>query len=152
MYVLFFLLWVIFNGKFTLEIAIFGLVIAAALLWFCCRFVDYSLEKEKKIYGKIFKFLGYVILLVKEILLANKTVMHLILTQKEEVQPMLVKFRCSLKTPGGRAFLANAVTLTPGTITAALEGDELTVHCLDESLAEGLRDSAFEHRLSEWEK
>ena len=114
MYVLFFLLWVIFNGKFTLEIAIFGLVIAAALLWFCCRFVDYSLEKEKKIYGKIFKFLGYVILLVKEILLANKTVMHLILTQKEEVQPMLVKFRCSLKTPGGRAFLANAVTLTPG--------------------------------------
>ena len=138
MYVLFFLLWVIFNGKFTLEIAIFGLVIAAALLWFCCRFVDYSLEKEKKIYGKIFKFLGYVILLVKEILLANKTVMHLILTQKEEVQPMLVKFRCSLKTPG--------------TITAALEGDELTVHCLDESLAEGLRDSAFEHRLSELEK
>lgn len=152
MYVLFFIIWLIFNGKITLEIGLFGLVIAAALLWFCCKFVDYSLEKEKKIYGKIFRFAGYVLLLVKEILLANHMVIHMIFTQKEEVQPVLVKFRCALKTSGGRAFLANAITLTPGTITAALEGDELTVHCLDESLAEGLSDSDFETRLTELEK
>lgn len=152
MYVLFFLLWVIFQGKITLEIVLFGLVISAVLLWFCCRFVDYSLEKEKKIYGKVFRFIGYVVLLVKEILKANKAVMHLILTQKEEVQPILVNFRTKLKTPSGRAFLANAITLTPGTITASLEGDRLTVHCLDESMAEGLTDSEFEHRLSDLEQ
>ena len=34
MYLLFFLLWVIFNGNFTLEIAVFGVVIATAVFAF----------------------------------------------------------------------------------------------------------------------
>ena len=34
MYVIFFLLWIIFNGRVTTEIVLFGLVISAALYWF----------------------------------------------------------------------------------------------------------------------
>ena len=34
MYFLYFLLWVIFNGNFTLEICLFGIVIAAAVFAF----------------------------------------------------------------------------------------------------------------------
>lgn len=34
MFVLFFLLWIVFNGQITLEIVLFGLVISAALYWF----------------------------------------------------------------------------------------------------------------------
>lgn len=37
-----FLLWVIFNGKVTLEIVLFGIVIAGAVYAFCCKFLDYS--------------------------------------------------------------------------------------------------------------
>ena len=39
--------------------------------------------------------------------------------------------------------LANSITLTPGTITVKLSGDEFSVHCLDKSLAVGLSDSIF---------
>ena len=46
MYLLYFLLWVIFNGSFTLEICIFGLIIAAAIFAFTCRFMDYSVKRE----------------------------------------------------------------------------------------------------------
>lgn len=143
MYLVYFLLWVIFNGNFTLEICIFGLVIAGGLLAFSCRFMDYSLTKERKLYRKIFLFFRYCVLLVKEIVKANFGAMHLILTQREEIEPVLVTFHSDLKTQTGKVLLANANTLTPGTITVTLEGSEYQVHCLDESLAEGLAENEF---------
>ena len=47
MYLLYFILWIIFNGKITLEICLFGIVIAGAVFAFICKFMDYSVEKEK---------------------------------------------------------------------------------------------------------
>lgn len=152
MYLLYFLLWIVFNGGITLEICLFGLVIAAALLAFSCRFGDYSLAKERKFYRCIFLFLRYCLLLVKEIVMANLGAMHMILTQKEEIVPVLVSFRCNLKTRTGRALLANAITLTPGTITVALEDSEYLVHCLDESMAEGIDDSRLMDYIREIEE
>ena len=143
MLLLFFLLWVIYNGSFTLEICVFGIIIASALFAFCCKFMDHSMKKEILIYKKSFPFVRYVFLLITEIVKANFTVIRMILSQREEIQPKLVNFHSDLNTATGKVLLANAITLTPGTITVALEGDEYTVHCLDESLAEGMNDSVF---------
>lgn len=152
MYLGYFLLWVIFNGSFTLEICFFGLVIAGALLAFSCRFMDYSLAKERKLYGKIFLFFRYCVLLVREIVKANFGAMRLILTQREEIQPVLATFHSDLKTQTGKVLLANAITLTPGTITVTLEGSEYQVHCLDESLAEGLTENEFAEYIRRFEE
>ncbi len=152
MYLVYFLLWVIFNGSFTLEICIFGMVIAGGLLLFSCRFMDYSLKKEWKLFRKSFLFLRYCVLLVKEIVKANFGAMHLILTQKEEIEPVLVSFHSDLKTQTGKVLLANAITLTPGTITVTLEGSEYQVHCLDESLAEGLAENEFVRYIRKFEE
>lgn len=152
MFILFFLLWVIFNGNCTLEICIFGIVISAVLFAFICRFMDYSPKKEVLFYKKAFLFVRYSFVLVKEIVKANFDVIHMILSQKEEIQPKLVTFRSDLKTATGKAFLANAITLTPGTITVSLEQDQYTVHCLDESLAEGMNDSVFVEYIKKLEK
>ena len=130
MYILYFLLWVIFNGQFTAEIAIFSVFIAAALFAFTCKFMDYSIKKELSFYKNIFKEISYGILLVKEVVKANLFVAKLILTQETEPEPMLVTFKSSLKTETARAFLANAITLTPGTITVNLDEDELMSYLL----------------------
>ncbi|MCM1063301.1 MAG: Na+/H+ antiporter subunit E [Eubacterium sp.] len=151
MFFIYFLLWVIFNGRFTLEIAVFGVAIAAAMFGFSCRFMGYSLAKERQNIKKAFQVIAFVFLLLKEITLANFAVIRLILTQKEEIVPELVSFRSDLKTPSARAFLANAITLTPGTITVTLEGDRYLVHCLDESMADGIEDLEFQRRLSRLE-
>lgn len=152
MLVLYFLLWVIYNGNMTLEIGIFGLAIAGILFVFSCRFMDYSVQKELNNYKKVFQLIGYLFLLVREILKANMSVIRMILTEKEEVDPVLVSFRSDLKTTTGKAFLANAITLTPGTITVQLENDRYTVHCLDETMAEGLDESPFAERLKKMGK
>ena len=152
MFLIYFLLWIIFNGRVTLEICVFGAVIAGALLAFSCKFVDYSLAKEVRIYKNIFLLLKYCRLLVVEIVRANVNAIHLIVTQKEEIEPALVHFHTDLRTRAGKAMLANAITLTPGTITVTLEGSEYTVHCLDESMAEGIRNSKFVEYIHRFEE
>lgn len=152
MYLLYFVIWVIFNGQITLEICLFGLVIAALIFAFTCRFMDYSLEIEKQVFRNALKFIRYACVLVKEILKANFMVMHLILSEREEVQPTLVSFHSDMRTVFGRVFLANAITLTPGTITVSLEGEDYLVHCLDEELGEGIDQSVFVEMLKDMEQ
>lgn len=152
MILLYFCLWVIFNGQLTLEIAIFGVFISAALFAFTCKFVDYSIEKEKKAFKNLFRMIYYIIVLIIEIVKANMAVMHLILTQKEEPQPQLVTFTSDLKTPIGRSMLANAITLTPGTITVILEDNKYTVHCLDEDFSEGIDELVFAQIIKKCEE
>ena len=64
---------------------------------------------------------------------------------------MIVKVHTNLKTETARVILANSITLTPGTITVSLTEQELLVHCLDKSLAEGMEDSEFVRLLEAME-
>ena len=91
-------------------------------------------------------------MLVKEVMKANFTVIHMVLSEKEEIEPVLVSFESDMKTPTGKAFLANAITLTPGTITVSLRDSEYVVHCLDESLAEGIQNSDLAEILKKIEQ
>lgn len=148
MYILFLLLWIIFNGQFTLEIFLFGVAVAAAIFWFVCKFMDYSPEKEKRLYKMMGKLLVYALTLVWEIIKANFATIHMILTYREENEPVLVRFRTHLKTNAARAYLANSITLTPGTITVTLTGDEYLVHALDSDFAIGMDESVFVDKLT----
>ena len=152
MLMVFFLLWVIFNANFTLEICLFGIVISVTLFAFSCKFMDHSLKRELLFYKLSVPFFCYTFLLVKEIVKANFGVIHMILSQREEVQPILVTFHSDLRTNMAKAFLANAITLTPGTITVFLEGNEYTVHCLDESMADGINDSEIVKNIKRMEQ
>lgn len=149
---LFFIVWIIFNGRVTLEIVLFGIAISGLMFAFVCKFMDYSMEKERKFYKKCPLFCKYAVLLVKEIIKANLAVCYLILTRREVTEPVLVKVHTNLETETARVILANSITLTPGTITVSLAGQELLVHCLDKSLAEGMEDSEFVRLLEAMEE
>ncbi len=152
MLLLFFLAWVVFNGRLTLEIALFGVAVAGAVFAFVCRFMDYSLKQELLFYRRMPAFLQYLYCLIKEIILANLAVCRLILTRKEEMEPVIVHVHADLKSETARVILANSITLTPGTITVSLTGDKLLVHCLDKSLSEGMEDSVFVRLLQRMEE
>ena len=153
MFISFVVLWIIFNGAFTWEILAFGIVIAAAMYLFACLCMGFSVEKDIRLCRASLYFLRYIVILIMEIRKANFSAMRLILSQKEEIQPVLVKFHVpSLKSKTARVILANSITLTPGTITVSLNGDEFYVHCLDESLMEGLWDGVFVKELQKIER
>ncbi len=152
MYILFFIMWILFNGSITLEIVAFGLVIAAVIYWFVCKFMDFSVRKDIMILRQSFRIIEYLGVLVWEILKANVILCGIILNLYQRPEPALVTFHADLKTEMARAVLANSITLTPGTITVNLEENEFTVHCLDKSMARGLDSSVFVRLLEKMEK
>ncbi len=152
MYILFFLLWIAFNGRITLEIIIFGLVISAAMYGFICKFMDYSLRKDLAILKKSGLIIEYACILIWEIIKANIATLKMILSSRYIIEPTIVHFRTDLKTNMARVVLANSITLTPGTITVSLEKEIFTVHCLDKDFSDGLSDSIFVRMLERIEK
>ena len=98
MFLIFFFAWITFNGNITAEIVILGLIISAVVFAFCCKFMDYSLKKEKKAYKKIWILLKYFVVLIIEIVKANILVSRMILTTREEMEPIMVKFHTKLKS------------------------------------------------------
>ena len=152
MFIALFLFWLVFNGRFTVEIAVFGLVLSAAILWFMCKFMDYSLEKDFRIVKKSLWMIKYVLILIIEIAKANVGVLKILLSVRYEKEPVLVSFHTDLKSRAARVILANSITLTPGTITVNLMDDYYEVHCLDKSLAAGLDSSIFVKQLKKFEE
>ena len=123
------LLWVIFNGRITLEIILIGMIISAMVCYLMSVINDRNMFfSHKYIYKKIKGKLRYYAILVIEIIKANVAVMDVILTPgKIENQPVLVHFKTKIKDPKLNILLANSITLTPGTITANIKDNELTV-------------------------
>ena len=152
MLLLFFLVWIIFNGAITTEICIFGVVVAFLMFGFVCKFMDYSWRKEKLPIQRSGYFLLYLGNLLIEIVRANVSVCHFVLSDRDEIHPVMVSFHTTLKSGLARVILTNSITLTPGTITVSLQGDEVIVHCLDRSLAEGMEDSSFVKMLEHMER
>lgn len=143
MYVIFFLLWIIFNGRVTAEIVVFGLVISAAVYWFICRFMDFSPSRELMYLKKGGYLIQYLYHLLKEIIIANIATMKLVCSAGRVVEPTLIVFETHFKNDTSRFLLANSITLTPGTITVSVDGDKFIVHCLDKTLADGIETSVF---------
>lgn len=152
MFIAYFALWVVLNGKWTPEIGVFGVAFAALLFAFSCRFMGYSVKKDLALARGAFSAARYGVMLLGEIVKANLAVIRMILDLEFEPKPQLVRFESGLKKARHRVALADSITLTPGTITCMLEGDSFVVHCLDESLVDGLDDGAMISALRRMEE
>lgn len=152
MYFVFLLLWIVFNGRVTPEILLMGAALSALMYLFLWRFMGYSPRTDLRILRNFFWGLWYVLLLVWEVLKANVMVIKLVLSPRILMEPVLVSFETDLRSDLARVVLANSITLTPGTITCNLGDDgRFVVHCLDESMAEGIDDSSFVRLLRRME-
>jgi multicomponent Na+:H+ antiporter subunit E len=149
--ILFFLFWLILNGRVTLEIIIFGLIISASVYYFSCRFLDYDIANEVRLFKKIPIVLWIVVVLIKEIIKATLTMIGFIFNFRDIPEPALVHFTTALKTDAARYALATFITLTPGTITVRLRDGEFQVHCYDKEMARGIDESVFVQLLLKME-
>ena len=147
-----FILWVIFNGRFTPETLLLGAAISAMLFVFACRFLGYSPKTEKKVARFFVRGVRYALLLIYETAKSNLYVSKIVYSKKIQIRPQMVFFKTGLKTTAARVVLANSITLTPGTLTIVLNEDLLCVHCLNNDLAAGIDKSVFVKRLEKFEE
>lgn len=148
MFFVFFILWLVFNGRWSLEVLLIGALVSALLCWFSYRFLGYRPVKFLRALRRFPRVIAYGGALLVEIVRANFQVTRILLGKRAEIKPQLVTFHTPLHSQTARTLLANSITLTPGTITVFVSGDELTVHCLDQAFADGLLDSDLQRRLA----
>ncbi|MEM9575975.1 MAG: Na+/H+ antiporter subunit E [Pseudomonadota bacterium] len=101
------------------------------------------------------KMLGYSLIVLWDIILANIHVAWIILTKSNaQMKPAWVEVPLDLREPEAITILAGTITLTPGTVSADLsnEGRSLLVHALDapdpDAVREEIKDR-YERRLKE---
>ena len=152
MFVLLTVVFIIFNGAFSLEILLFGIGISFAVCLFMSKFMGYSIKSELKIMKRLPLIIAYVFVLIYEIIKANICTAGLILRGNKRITPAIVTFDAPLRTEMACTVLANSITLTPGTISVSMRDGKFTVHCLDRSLYEGIDSSDFVRLLKKIEK
>lgn len=73
----------------------------------------------------------YVYVFTLELFKSNVDVALRVISPKLPINPGIVKVRTTLKSPLGRAFLANSITLTPGTLTVEMKDEFFYIHWID---------------------
>ncbi len=133
-----YILWFIFNGRFTAETAVVGLIVCCALYFFLCRFLGYSIKNDIASIKKIPLFIVFFVVLFFHIVLSNISVIKIILSPNKKPESKFVTFNPGLKKFTSKCILANSITLTPGTYTLKLEDGQYTVHALVPDFAKDL--------------
>ena len=143
MFVVFFLLWLIFNGRVTLELVLFGLAAAGLAYFFAYRIVGYTIRTDLRMLQNIPWLMRYIGNLLIEIVKSAVEVSRVALTPGLRPDPVFVEFHSGFESEFSNVLLADSITLTPGTITVYQEGDFFVIHCLRKEYAEGIEDSSF---------
>ena len=143
MCILLFLLWIIWNGRLSVEILLFGVLMTVLAFLFAIKVLGYSLASERRFWRNLPLFLLYTVNLIREIFKAALAVALLALDAKGKPDPVIVEFHSGLPTDFQNVLLANSITLTPGTYTLFQDKDHFVVHCLRREYAEGMDSSSF---------
>lgn len=86
-----------------------------------------------------------------EIVKAAIDVAKIIVRFRMPVSPVVVELDATQRSELGRVIYANSITLTPGTVTLALENSTLTVHALTRAAAEALQHGDMDRRVTAFE-
>ena len=80
---------------------------------------------------RIVFFIIYIIILLEEIIKANLDVAYRVIHPKMPIKPGIVSIKTELKSDIAKLILANSITLTPGTFTLDIIGDNLLIHWIN---------------------
>jgi multicomponent Na+:H+ antiporter subunit E len=92
--------------------------------------------------------LAYLPWLLVEIVKANIDVIKVVLDPRLPADPVVVRVTTPLRSRLGITTLGNSITLTPGTITLDVEGQDLVVHALTRASAAGVQSGAMDARIA----
>lgn len=127
--------WLLISDYNTMLILSLGAISIAFILYIAHR-MD-VVDHESQPLHLTLKLPGFKVWLVKEIILANILVVKHIWLGNKTISPTLTSIKITQKTDIGKVIYANSITLTPGTVTVDLEGDQFMVHAL---LGESIKD------------
>lgn len=146
-FILFLSVWLALSGKYDVFHVSLGIISSLIVAYTSRDLINNSNNICKNI--KIFiKFLFYIPWLIYQIILSNFMITRIVLSKNviKNINPRIITYETVLTSDLAKMFLANSITLTPGTITISVVDNKLTIHALkEEGAIEGVK--AIEDKL-----
>jgi len=133
--------WVVMSGFYDLIHLSMG-AFSVALVIFTNyklkthRFFEDDMSDLKEL--RFHRAFTYVFWLLWQMLLSGFHVAKIIISPKMPVNFAMITFKVDLPSAHARMILGNSITLTPGTLTIDIVGNEFTVHGIDDKSFEGI--------------
>lgn len=159
-FVLLLAVWLMLSGHYDFFHIAMGVVSAAAVValnyplrkyYFFEEEMDEASAKLTDVYPvrlRFFRLLFYIPWLIWQIVVASLQVAAVVLNPKIPIDPSLLKFKTKLPGDSAKVILGNSITLTPGTITVQIEGDEFLVHALMDTSSTGILNGSLPEEVA----
>ncbi len=140
------LFWLLLSGHYD-AFHIGAGIFSASLVTLMHVRINRYLYYQREIAGvrslRYFRLALYVPWLMWQIVLASLQVAYAVLHPRMPIDPSLVRFKTKLPNISARVILGNSITLTPGTYTLRIKGDEFLVHSLMSVSHSGIVDGSL---------
>ncbi len=119
--------WLLLTFSINLDHLIAGVIVVAIST---ILFGGYFTNRPVKFLQihRLFWIIVYIPIFLFYMLRSNIDVAYRVLHPQRPIKPGIVKIKTSLKTDIAKVFLANSITLTPGTMTCEIDGEYLYIH------------------------
>ncbi len=141
--------WLALSGHYTPFLLCIGAVAVLAVIAIAMRMG--IIDSEGHPVHLIPAAVTYFPWLLLEILKSAWSVSKAILSPQLPISPTMTIVHASQHTSAGLATYANSITLTPGTITVGVRGNEFTVHALSSNGADDLEAGGMDKRVRQFE-
>ncbi|MFC1551505.1 Na+/H+ antiporter subunit E [Candidatus Latescibacterota bacterium] len=122
--------WMLLTWSVDIQNIVAGVIVALI----CTIFISHIyFDNTATLFNpvRILWFLYYIPVFFIHMVKANLDVAYRVLHVDVPIRPGIVKVTTSLKSDLGLTFLANSITLTPGTLTVDLIGSDLYIHWIN---------------------
>ena len=139
--------WVFLTGSLETTNFVFGFVLSFLVLWIVSRN-----EGSRKYFRIAPRMIGFIFYFIYELVKANLQVAADVITPKFYMTPGIVEYPLDAKSDLEITFLANVITLTPGTLSLDISEDKkvLYIHAMyindKDEFIDGIK-HGFERRI-----
>jgi multicomponent Na+:H+ antiporter subunit E len=138
-------LWWLLSGQTAPLLLAFGLASVLVTVWLARRME--IVDHESHPVHLSMALSRYWLHLGREIFVSNIEVMRAIISPRMAIEPHFLTVRTRQTTDLGKVILANSITLTPGTVTVDVQGDELLVHALTRNSGRAVEEGQLDRRV-----
>jgi multicomponent Na+:H+ antiporter subunit E len=129
-FILIYILWILLTWSLGPQYLLVGLVVAALT---SLVFGGLLAQRPQRFFEpkRYVWFIYYLLTLIWYIIKANLDVAYRVLHPDLPIRPGIVKVRTTLENDVSKTFLSNSITLTPGTLTVDVVGEEMYIHWIN---------------------
>ena len=124
------LLWFLLTGTLTSDELIAGALVSSVVAFLTLERTSIFSALKLSLRAPL-ALLLYLVEFYKALVIANFDMARRVITPSLPIDPDIITVKTQLKSDLGRLLLANSITLTPGTLSVDVEGDEILVHWID---------------------